>query len=94
METLRNPNLITVFNSIWDHIKYSKPNFFDKESGFVTEYNHLSFTATRGKRTYKALIQGSDTFINLGIFEDANTRTVFSGKIYTMEQFLLIDQLT
>jgi len=45
------------------------------------------------KRQYAILYSENYSFINVGIKEDGGTRTVFTGAVYDINQFLLIDQL-
>ena len=89
MDAVINPILYQVYNSILDNIRY--------RSGYSGIYKVGSvdnFKYSNGKRVYSALISPQDNCIHLSIKEDGETRRVFSGVIYTIEQFFLIDSLT
>ena len=85
-----------VYLQIVDHIRY----YHNQELQFVNKFHDerdretLSFISeSNNKRVYASLYTTDDVRIPLEIKEDGGTRTVFSGWIYTIEQFLLVDQL-
>jgi acyl-CoA thioesterase FadM len=85
-----------VYLQIADHVRF----YHNQEVKFVHNAHQegngatLSFKSEmKYKRIYSSLYDTDDVRVALEIKEDGGTRTVFSGWIYTIEQFLLVDQL-
>lgn len=87
-----NPQILGIYNAIRDHIKYRTGYAANSIEG--NGVNSCHFKYTNSKRVYAGSIGTTDNCIHLSILEDGQTRTVFNGVVYTIDQFFLIDQLT
>lgn len=99
MDVQNNP-LFIVFEQIDEFLRYksASESTGTKANGTTSDKaNHLvqirEYTVY-GKRKYNFLLNNYHNFINLGIKEDGGTRTVFNGKIYSLQNFIYIDMLT
>lgn len=85
------PQLVATFYMIYNHIRF--------RSGYKTliadeDMDRKEAKANNGKRFYYMAIDSHSAVIVLTIKEDGDTRTVYNGYVYTIDQFLLIDSLT
>jgi hypothetical protein len=84
--------MILLFNQIVQHIKYHH-----NQSIEVISEEHSMWIKNPDKpeyrRVYGLMSRKNECFLSFRIKEDAGTRTSFQGKIFTFDQYLLIDQL-
>lgn len=92
MSSAITPHLYQLYLAIANHLRY-RTNYSGVHSN-NSDNTHHEFRYSNSKRIYTGAVSRMDSVIHLHIREDGDTRTVFSGVIYTIEQFLLIDQLT
>jgi len=80
------------YNEIKDFVKFRQNQ--EIEIAINNSVDTNSFKSKNGyKRQYSVLYSDNYSFVNVDIKEDGGTRTVFLGRIYDINQFLLIDQL-
>lgn len=99
MDVQNNP-LYLIFMQIDDVIRYRTGSIptGDKEKGTKTDPVNTEIQIREytcfGKRKYGFLLNKGDRHISLAIKEDGGTRTVFNGRIYSLQNFIYIDMLT